>query len=95
MSADPRLMKMYLKNLLAALEAKAAEQPQHCLREDGSERLWWDTAAECEAFIRDPRNVRYKNDRVVFCTKCRAYHASDPSWAEYLPWEIPVKAIVN
>ena len=43
MSANPDLMKAYLKSLLKSLGEKAAKQPQHCRREDGTERKWFDT----------------------------------------------------
>jgi heterodisulfide reductase subunit B len=93
MSADPRLMKMYLKNLLAALEAKSAEQPQHCKRADGSFRRWAETAEDMAAFIAAHPET-YGSDVVTLCGRCGYFHASHPSWLPHLPWETEVTKLV-
>jgi hypothetical protein len=83
-----------LKNVLKSLDEKAAEQPQHCRREDGTERKWFDTAPEAASWkAAHPKS--YGSDEIMFCTRCGAFHLSHPSWAEFLPWEIPAKATVN
>ena len=94
MSADPRLIKEYLANLLKALDEKDAAQPQHCRRENGTERKWWETATEAAAW-REAHPETYGADEIMWCCRCHAFHLSHPSWAEYLPWEIPTKATVN
>ena len=94
MSANPDLMKAYLKSLLKALDEKEPQPVQHCRREDGTERKWFDTAPEAASW-REAHPEKYGADEIMFCTRCGAFHLSHPSWREYLPWEVPAKAVVN
>ena len=41
--------------------------PLRCKRRDGSERKWFATRAEAEAFERDPANHYYHGDTPVYC----------------------------
>ena len=94
MSKDITLAKVALKLLLKRLDEQAASQPQHCRREDGTERKWFDTAAEAASW-REAHPKGYGSDEIMWCCRCHAFHLSHPTWAEYLPWEVPAKAVVN
>jgi len=52
----------------------------HCLRSNGTERAWFLTLEDAQAFERDPRNVNYHGDVAHFCGKCGFYHLSRPEW---------------
>jgi hypothetical protein len=94
LSKDITLAKVALKLLLKRLDEKAAEQPQHCRRENGTERKWWETATEAAAW-REAHPETYGADEIMWCCRCHAFHLSHPTWAEYLPWEVPAKAMLN
>jgi hypothetical protein len=63
----------------------------NCLRADGSERGWWETAEDAATF-RDTHPA-YCQDRVVFCGRCGAFHCSNPNWNVSRWWETPVELV--
>jgi hypothetical protein len=54
----------------------------HCKRNSGTERAWFRTREEAEAFAQDPNNPAYHGDLARLCWKCDYYHLSQPSWLE-------------
>jgi hypothetical protein len=57
-----------------------------CRRANGTERAWFATKEDAEAFAADPKNVRYRGDIPVLCTRigCDGWHLSQPHWADAL-----------
>ncbi len=66
------LVRHYLKNLLKALEEKEEKVNTHCKRTDGSDRAWFHTKEEEDAFAIDPANVAYHGDVTTFCAQSEA-----------------------
>jgi len=56
------------------------ETAAHCLRTTGTERAWFVTKAEAEAFARNPANVHYRGDIAHFCPYCEFWHLSRKEW---------------
>lgn len=54
----------------------------HCKRSTGTERAWFRTREEAEAFANDPANPAYHGDVAHLCSKCCFYHLSKPEWLE-------------
>ncbi len=85
---NPGLIKMYLRNLLKALEEKEQEEKvTHCKRKDGTNRAYFHTKEEADAFAKDPTHPAYHGDITTFCTACGFFHLSRPDWLEHLPME--------
>jgi hypothetical protein len=55
---------------------------EHCKRSSGTERAWFRTREEAEAFANDPANTVYHGDLAHLCSKCGFYHLSKPGWLE-------------
>ena len=90
------LVKLYLRNLLKALEEKEEKVNTHCKRTDGSDRAWFHTREEADAFANDPANVAYHGDVTTFCKACGFFHLSRPDWLEHLPFEtVATKRTIN
>ena len=53
-----------------------------CLRSNGTERAWFFTRDEAEAFAVDPANVNYHGDVAHLCARCDLWHLSRPEWLE-------------
>src|SRR6266404_801300 len=51
-----------------------------CKRSNGTERAWFLTRAEAEAFAEDPENPAYHGDIAHLCPKCGFWHLSKVSW---------------
>lgn len=66
-------------------------EQMHCKRPDGTDRAWFNSREEAEAFAQDPVNTAYQSDVIVFCGRCGFYHCSNPNWNVSRPWEIPVE----
>ncbi len=94
---NPALIKMYLRNLLKALEErKQEEKVTHCKRTDGTNRAYFHTKEEADAFALDPANVNYHGDIATFCAACGFFHLSRPDWLEHLPFEmVATKRTIN
>jgi hypothetical protein len=52
----------------------------HCKRSAGTERAWFNSRAEAEAFAADPANPNYHGDVAHLCGWCDFYHLSRPEW---------------
>ena len=90
------LVKHYLKNLLKALEEKEGKVSTHCKRSDGTNRAWFHTNEEADAFALDPANVNYHGDITTFCGACGFFHLSRPDWLAHLPFEtVATKRTIN
>lgn len=63
----------------------------HCLRQNGKERQWFETAEDAEAFRN--ANPAYQPDVVVLCGRCGYYHCSNPDWLADRPWEAPIESL--
>ena len=62
------------------------EKPkQRCKRQNGTERRWFRTREEAEAFEKDPENVNYHGDVPELCGKCGFWHLSRPNSEEQKP----------
>jgi len=57
---------------------------KRCRRLNGSERAWFSSKEEAEAFAADPRNTHYQGDVAVLCMKigCDGWHLSQPHWPD-------------
>jgi hypothetical protein len=55
---------------------------EHCKRSTGTERAWFRTRQEAEAFAADPVNPAYHGDIAALCAKCDLYHLRKPEWLE-------------
>jgi hypothetical protein len=53
-----------------------------CRRASGSERAWFLTREEAEAFALDPANIHYHGDVAHLCAFCDLWHLSKPEWLE-------------
>src|SRR6266850_4959454 len=53
---------------------------EHCKRRNGTERKWFETREQAEAFAADPTNVHYHGDVAHECRKCGWWHLSKISW---------------
>jgi hypothetical protein len=53
-----------------------------CRRASGSERAWFLTREEAEAFALDPANIHYHGDLAHLCAFCDLWHLSKPEWLE-------------
>ena len=84
---NPRLIKLYLANLLRALEEKAEHQSEkHCRRMDGTLRAWFLSQKEAEAFEADSAHPNYHGDIAHECQHCGYWHLSQPQWLEAERW---------
>jgi hypothetical protein len=54
----------------------------HCKRSTGTERAWFRTREEAEAFADDPANPAYAGDIPALCAKCDLYHLNRPEWLQ-------------
>ena len=54
----------------------------HCKRSNGTERAWFVTREQAEAFANDPVNTVYHGDLEHLCARCDLYHLSMPEWLE-------------
>src|SRR5690349_19607236 len=54
----------------------------HCKRSDGTERAWFVTKEQAEAYAADPANPTYHGDVAHVCPICDCYHLSRPEWLE-------------
>ena len=81
MSANPELIKAYLKSLLKALDAKAAEP---CRRLDGTFRAFFTSKDEAENWAETHEN--YFGDIAHLCQHCGYWHLSRPQWLEAEKW---------
>jgi hypothetical protein len=63
-------------------ESDSTMNRPHCKRSTGTERAWFRTRAEAEAFAQDPDNPAYHGDLPHFCANCDFYHLSKPEWLE-------------
>ena len=61
------------------------EKPKHCKRQNGTERRWFRTRQEAEAFEQDPVNVDYHGDIAELCEKCGLWHLSRPNSEDEKP----------
>jgi len=64
---------------------------KHCLRSDGTERAWFSSQGEAEAFGKITPG--YEDDIVVFCGRCGWFHLSQESWLPLHPWVTPVEKL--
>ena len=48
----------------------------HCKRTIGTERAWFRTREEAEAFAQLPANPAYRGDIAHLCAKCGFWHLS-------------------
>src|SRR6266702_3613891 len=56
---------------------------ERCKRSSGTERAWFLTREQAEAFARDPANwPTYRGDIPALCTRCNLYHLNRPEWLE-------------
>ncbi len=55
---------------------------RHCKRPSGTERAYFRTRTEAEAFAADPGNVHYLGDLARLCARCDLYHLSKPEWLQ-------------
>jgi len=55
---------------------------EHCKRPSGTERAYFRTREDAEAFAADPGNVHYLGDLARLCARCDLYHLSKPEWLE-------------
>jgi hypothetical protein len=55
---------------------------EHCKRPSGTERAWFRTRKEAEAFAADPANPAYLGDLPALCARCNFYHLNRPEWLE-------------
>jgi hypothetical protein len=53
---------------------------ERCKRSNGTERAWFHTRGEAEAFAQHPANRAYHGDIAHTCGKCGFWHLSQPSW---------------
>jgi hypothetical protein len=62
------------------------EMTEHCKRTSGTERAWFHTRGEAEAFAQLPANPAYHGDIAHLCGKCGFWHLSKISWL-FPEWE--------
>ena len=55
---------------------------RHCKRPNGTERAYFRTRTEAEAFAADPANPAYHGDIAAPCARCDYYHLSKEAWLE-------------
>jgi hypothetical protein len=53
---------------------------ERCKRSNGTERAWFRTREEAEAFAQLPANPAYDGDIARLCAKCGFWHLSKISW---------------
>ncbi len=63
----------------------------NCKRSNGSDRAFFTTVEQAEAFKAMPENIAYHGDRVMWCRLCGYYHLSAPHWNK--PFEIPASEV--
>jgi hypothetical protein len=56
------------------------EMTERCKRTNGTERAWFRTREEAEAFAQHPANPAYHGDIAHLCAKCGFWHLSKISW---------------
>jgi hypothetical protein len=82
---NPQLIKLYLANLLRALEEKAEHQSEkHCRRLDGTVRAWFLTKEAAEAV--EATHPNYHGDVAHLCQHCGFWHLCRPQWLETEKW---------
>lgn len=59
---------------------------EYCKRRNGTERRWFRTREEAEAFAQGPANPAYHGDVAHLCAKCGFWHLSKVSWL-FPEWE--------
>lgn len=64
-----------------------------CKRSSGTARAFFTTQDEALNHTKD--HSEYREDIVVFCTRCGYYHCSHPTWLESRPWEIIASDVRN
>jgi hypothetical protein len=52
----------------------------HCKRSNGTERAWFVTREDADAFAANPTNFRYHGDIAHFCNVCGYWHLSKLEW---------------
>jgi hypothetical protein len=62
-----------------------------CLREDGSERRWWETVEEAAAYRET--DWRYFGDRITLCGRCGMFHCTPEVLLPFKPWETLVENV--
>ncbi len=60
----------------------------HCKRSNGSNRAFFQTVEQAEAF-RSEHPDEYGEDEIRFCTRCGFYHLSHPTWIKH--FEVPAE----
>jgi len=55
---------------------------EYCKRSTGTERAWFRTREEAEAFAANPANPAYHGDIPALCARCDLYHLNRPEWLE-------------
>ena len=46
----------------------------HCKRSNGTDRAWFNSKAEAEAFAADPNHPVYFGDVAALCGRCKFWH---------------------
>jgi len=62
------------------LASVATNEITHCLRRNGTERAWFRSREEAEAFALDPVNTLYHGDVAHLCDRCGFWHLSRLEW---------------
>jgi hypothetical protein len=67
---------------IGKIEDHLRDLTEHCKRSSGTERAWFRTREEAEAFAADPANPAYDGDIPALCARCDLYHLNRPEWLQ-------------